>query len=185
MPAPYPRSFRTAAATLNRQPIHRPDDPPVRTYVRARGADACEYCLMPTNGRFEIEHIVPKAQWSDYQANDYAALRPPRRLAAPTFDHISNFAWSCFFCNRYKGGQRRPRGTTRLYDPRHDTWPRHFGYSPTKGYMVIVGLTEIGRETIRSLKFHEGGEEGPVVERGAMVVRGLYPPLWLRAAYRI
>lgn len=185
MPAPHSRSLHSVTAELNRHRVHDPHDPQVRLYVFQRAAEACEYCLMPTEARFEVDHIVPKARWVDYQANNYAARRPRQRVAAATYDHISNFAWACFFCNRHKSGTPRPRGSTRLYDPRIDTWTRHFAYSRTKGYVVIVGRTPIGRETVRALKFHEGGEEDALAERATMIGRGLYPPAWLRAAYRI
>ncbi len=185
MPAPSPWSLRGVTADLNRRSLHDPNDARVRLYVSQRAAEACEYCLMPTEARFEVDHIVPKARWTDYQANSYAALRTRQRVTAATYDHISNFAWACFFCNRYKSGRPRPRGSTRLYDPRGDTWTRHFAFSRTKGYVVIVGLTAIGRETVRALNFHGGGEEGALAERATMIGRDLYPPAWLRVAYRI
>jgi len=52
--------LRGRIAALNRLPRHDPRDRLVRDVVRQRAADACEYCLMPTNGKFEVEHIVPK-----------------------------------------------------------------------------------------------------------------------------
>jgi len=71
----------------------------VRDVVRLRAADACEYCLMPTTGKFEIEHIIPKQRWPDFVRGHYPGLRCAERLALATPDHIANFAWSCFFSN--------------------------------------------------------------------------------------
>jgi len=185
VPAPYPPALRVRIAALNRFSRHDPHDPLVRDVVRQRAVDACEYCLMPTNGKFEIEHIVPKRRWNDYLNNAYPGLRRAERLALPTYDHILNFAWSCSYCNDAKGGRPRPRIHTRVFDPRFDHWPDHFAFSSTKGYIVIVGLTAVGHETVRTMGFHAGGEEGALVERSTAIQRGLYPPSWLRIAYNL
>src|SRR4051794_16765574 len=75
VPAPYPRALRGRIAALNRLLRHDARDPIVRDVVRQRAADACEYCLMPTTGKFEIEHIIPKQRWNDYLAGTYPGLR--------------------------------------------------------------------------------------------------------------
>jgi len=175
--------LRGRVAALNRLPRHNPRDQAVRDVVEQRAAYACEYCLMPTNGKFEIEHIVPRKRWNDYLNGTYPGLRRAERLALPTSDHIGNFAWSCSFCNNAKGGRPRPRTHTRVFDPRFDHWPDHFAFSPTKGYIVIIGLTAVGYETVRVMRFHAGGPGGALVERSATVISGLYPPPWLRVAY--
>jgi len=140
---------------------------------------------MPTTGKFEIEHIIPKQRWPDFLSGHYPGLRRAERLTVATPDHIANFAWSCFFCNNAKGGRPRPRAPRRLFDPRFDLWPDHFAYSPTKGYGVILGLTAIGAETVRVLQFHAGGAEGALAERYTAILGGSYPPPWLRAAYNL
>ena len=145
----------------------------------------CEYCLMPTTGKFEIEHIIPKQRWHDFVSGHYPGLRRAERLALAAPDHIANFAWACFFCNNAKGGRPRPRTALRLFDPRFDHWPDHFAYSPTKGYGVILGLTSIGAETVRVLQFHAGGAVGALAERYTAILGGSYPPAWLRAAYNL
>ena len=183
MPAPYPHALRGRIAALKRLARHDPADPVVRDIVRLRAADACEYCLMPTNGKFEIEHIIPRQRWNEYLNGRYPGLRRAERLAASTPDHLNNFAWSCFFCNNAKGGRPRQRTAVRLFDPRFDHWPAHFGFAPTKGYGVIVGLTRIGAATARAMQFHAGGPEGALAERYTAILRGLYPPPWLRTAY--
>lgn len=185
MPAPYPRALSYRITTLNRIHRHDPHDPLVRDVVRQRAADACEYCLMPTNGKFETEHIIPKRRWNDYLNNAYPGLRRAERLVLPTYDHILNFAWSCSYGNGAKGGRPRTRTRTRVFDPRFDHWPKHFAFSRTGGPLVIVGLTASGRETARVMGFHTGGEEGALVERSTAIQRGLYPPPWLREAYNL
>ncbi len=187
MPAPYDSGLHARIADLNcrRLPRHSPQDAMIRDLVSQRATDACEYCLMPTHGKFEVEHIVPEARWLEYLAKQYPGLRPAERLNLPDHDHINNFAWSCFFCNRAKSGQKRSYKSTRLFDPRYDHWPKHFRFSRTKGCGVVLPLTTIGAHTIRTLKFHEGGPEGPLAERYAVTLDGKYPPTWLRKAYGI
>lgn len=46
-------------AALLRRAVHSPRNPDVRDVVRLRADDACEYCLLPTIGRFNVEHIIP------------------------------------------------------------------------------------------------------------------------------
>jgi hypothetical protein len=92
VPALYPRALRGRIAALNRAARHDPQDPLVREVVRQRAADACEYCLMPTTGKFEIEHIIPTQRWRDYLNGEYPGLRPAARLALAIPDHIDNFA---------------------------------------------------------------------------------------------
>jgi len=184
MPAPYPGVLNDRIAKLHSQRRNDPHDPVGRDIVRQRAADACEYCLMPTNQKFEVEHIIPKARWSNYKRGACPGLHPSDRLSQSTSDHISNFAWSCYFCNNAKGGKLR-HGQQRLFDPRYEDWTDHFAFAPSKAYGIIVGLTDVGAETVRVLDFHQGGPEGALAERYVAVQRGLYPPPWLRAAYHL
>jgi hypothetical protein len=71
----------------------------------------------------------------------------------------------------------------RFFDPRFDQWPEHFAFSRTKGPGVIIALTAVRAETVRAMRFHEGGPEGALAERYAAILRGIYPPPLLRAAY--
>jgi hypothetical protein len=52
-------------------------------------------------------------------------------------------------------------------------------------YGVIIGLTAVGAETVRAMRFHAGGPEGALAERYTAILRGIYPPPWLRAAYNL
>ncbi len=141
---------------------------------------------MPTNAVFEIEHIVPKARWADYQGNMYPGLRPRTRLGLSTPDHIANYAWSCTFCNGKKGGRPRRRNEVRFFDPRYDDWPTHFAFDPTSEHSIIMGLTDIGKVTVETMKFNLAGRrQSPLVERHVQIARGVYPPASLRVPYKI
>ncbi len=184
MPAPFPRQLRGRLAALGRLPTHNPRNQAVRDAVAQRGAHACEYCLMPTDAAFEVEHIVPEARWADYQANRYPGLRPRARLRLITPDHVVNYAWSCAFCNGKKGGRPRRRNEVRFFDPRYDDWPQHFAFDPSSAYISIIGLTDIGKVTVETMGFNlDGRRVSPVAERHVQIARGIYPPHWLFGPY--
>jgi 5-methylcytosine-specific restriction endonuclease McrA len=93
----------------------------VRLAVRARAGDACEYCLLPNLGRFQIDHIIPPARWLEYVAGRISGLVPTPGRHGP--HHLDNYAWACPICNAAKGRQimhRTGRRSHRLYDPRRD-----------------------------------------------------------------
>ncbi len=76
-------------AALLRRAAHGPRNPNVRDVVRLRAGDACEYCLLPTIGRFNVEHIIPPLLWEDYRAGRLSGVpaRPKRR--GP--NHVDNY----------------------------------------------------------------------------------------------
>jgi hypothetical protein len=148
--------------------------------VRLRARDACEYCLLPTTGQFQIDHIIPPALWDDYLAGRLQPLRPAPGRRGP--DHLGNFAWCCPFCNTAKGQQvtqRVGRRGFRLFDPRRDRWPEHFVF--VHHYLFIVGLPGIGQATERALGFNEPRPGGPLGTRHDAILVGRYPPPWARA----
>jgi hypothetical protein len=105
---------------------HDPHEPLIRQMVRLRGRDACEYCLQPTTGRFQVDHIVPAAHWPNYVTGRIAALAPLPGRRGP--DHLDNIAWCCPFCNlgkRQRVTYRVGTHTLRLFDPRRDRWIEH------------------------------------------------------------
>lgn len=57
---------------------HSRRDPVVRQGVRFRARLACEYCLMPDDGNFEVEQIIPPRRWPAYAAAEsrYQMNRP-------------------------------------------------------------------------------------------------------------
>ncbi len=181
---PLHPGLRQRVAALRQRAVHDPHNSDVREIVRLRANDACEYCLLSTTSKFEVEHIIPRNLWNDYIAGRLPAVRPRRRRHGP--DHLDNFAWSCPFCNRAKGG-RVAQGRTRFFDPRHDRWPRHFMFPPATGYIVIAGATPMGHASAgpSGLDFNAGGLEGSLVTRHLAIQAGAYPPLWARSAYSL
>jgi 5-methylcytosine-specific restriction endonuclease McrA len=160
---------------------HDPRDERVRTAVAGRARGACEYCLLPTGGQFQIDHIVPPARWEVYAARRLRGAWPAPARGGP--DHLDNFAWSCPFCNGRKGQQVSRtvnRRTVRLFDPRHDDWPEHFVLVQHHLLYYIVGLTAVGEATARALDFNDGRPWGPLGARHGAAVIGRYPPYWAR-----
>ncbi len=89
MPAPVPPGIERRIASLLRRRVHRQRNDEVRAVVRLRAADACEYCLMPTNTRFHVDHIIPPNLWSAYMEGRLSGVPPlaerqgPNHLGGP------------------------------------------------------------------------------------------------------
>jgi hypothetical protein len=106
--------------------------------VRLRAKGRCEYCRLPDSASslaFQPDHII--------------AIKHSGRT------HEANLAWSCFYCNSYKGpciaGHDPPTGLlTRLFHPRFDDWNDHFRWRGP----VLAGITDVGRTTIKVLKIN-------------------------------
>jgi len=116
-------------------------DAELRTAVRRRAAQACEYCqrrqidspLIP----LQIEHIIPRKHGGS--------------------DSLENLALACAECNLHKGSNLtgidpETNQVTGLFDPRHDAWDDHFSWDGLR----IVGLTAVGRTTVRVLELNSG-----------------------------
>lgn len=115
-------------------------DNALRSLVRRRAGDVCEYCRLPQAASqfvsFHIEHIIA------------------RQHAGPT--EPDNLALACHFCNFHKGpniasldpetGELVP-----LFHPRRDRWADHFAWEGT----LIVGRTPIGRATVQLLAMND------------------------------
>ena len=156
---------------------HSAHDELVRLVVRLRARDACEYCLMPTVGQFQVDHIIPVSVWLTVTRDTRGAHMDT--TAGP--DHVENYAWACPFCNGAKHQKvgRRVRGrTVGLFNPRRDWWPDHFAFF--HGYLFIAGFTEIGRATERTLGFNDARLGGPLGTRHDQIMSGRYPPVWAR-----
>jgi 5-methylcytosine-specific restriction endonuclease McrA len=161
------------------QSRHSTRAPLVRLAVRARAGDACEYCLLPTIGQFNVDHIIPPGLWQAYIAGRIRGVPPTPGRGGP--DHLDNYAWSCATCNSAKGRQvlrRIGRRTHRLYDPRQDRWSDHFGY--IRRYLLIVSFTAVGAATIEALGMNGSGLDGPLGPRHEAILQGIYPPPWAR-----
>jgi hypothetical protein len=107
-------------------------------FVRQRANGRCEYCRLPqeaTTVPFEIDHIVSRKHGG-------------RTIA-------SNLAVACWYCNSFKGSDISgldplTKKLVRLFNPRRHKWGYHFRYEAAK----LVGLTPIGRTTVRVLQIN-------------------------------
>ncbi len=114
-------------------------DAATRALVRVRAGDRCEYCrLRQGQSRLthHVEHIVARQHGGS--------------------DDPSNLALACHRCNLHKGpnltGLDPASGDlTPLFDPRRDRWADHFDFAGPR----LVGLTAIGRATIRVLEMND------------------------------
>lgn len=107
-----------------------------RRNVRQRANGHCEYCRSAEEdsltGSFHVEHVVPIKHGGG--------------------DSEDNLALSCRACNLRKGSNLTGIDPTTgrivvLYNPRVQTWDEHFEWNEIQ----IVGLTDVGRTTIRVL----------------------------------
>jgi 5-methylcytosine-specific restriction endonuclease McrA len=175
-----PPGLRALLEYLTQRERHDPHDEIVRLAVQLRANDRCEYCLLPTTGQFHVDHIVPTAVWNDYAAGRVRGVLPLSGRARP--DNLSNFAWSCAFCNTRKGNRvtfRLQRRAHRLFDPRSDQWREHFIF--LRSYLFIVGITDVGRATTQVLGFNDARLNGPLGTRHEAILAGHYPPGWARS----
>jgi hypothetical protein len=111
-------------------------DQALRSLVRVRAGDVCEYCRLPQASsryvRFHIEHIIAQQHGGPSEAD--------------------NLALACGYCNHHKGpniaGLDPQTGQlVSLFHPRHYSWTDHFVWHGT----IIIGLTPVGRATVELL----------------------------------
>jgi hypothetical protein len=113
-------------------------DASTRELVRSRASGRCEYCAIPQEyvaSRFHFEHVVARQHGGSNGA--------------------SNLAMACDRCNAYKGPNLsaidpQTGNIVALFHPRHDNWHSHFALNGS----VIVGLSDVGRATIRLLRMN-------------------------------
>jgi hypothetical protein len=111
-------------------------DAALEELVPRRARFRCKYCLLPqalVSTPFQFDHII--AQSHGGETNEV------------------NFAFACFHCNNFKGpnlsGVDPDTGrVVRLFHPRQDKRNQHFRWNKE----VLIGLTPIGRATIRTLR---------------------------------
>jgi len=99
---------------------------------------------------FHLEHIIPTKHGGS--------------------DDPDNLRLACERCNLFKGpslaGIDPETGDVeRLFDPRHQLWDEHFEFHGP----VIVGLTAVGRTTLKVLAVNEGRR---VQLRADLIARG-------------
>ena len=118
-------------------------DARLRQFVRQRASGCCEYCGLTQDQEplpFHIEHIVSRSHGGR--------------------DTKENLALACHHCNLRKGPNlagldSKTRDLIRLFHPRRDKWHEHF--TTKKG--MVIGLTAIGRTTVRVLKMNQDGRK--------------------------
>jgi hypothetical protein len=128
-----------------------------RQQVEERAKGCCEYCQLPqecTVTPHELDHI--RAQKHD----------------GPTT--VANLALACFYCNSFKGPNVAGYDPVSdvlhpLFNPRKDNWSEHFEWNGPE----LVGLTPVGRTTIRVLRINEPER---VVHRDWLIKEGVFPP---------
>jgi HNH endonuclease len=129
----------------------------LRRRVRRRARYRCEYCQLPQSAvpvRHQIDHII-----ADQHEGG---------------DEYSNLALACIHDNLHKGPNIAgldpvTRELTRLYNPRRDRWREHFVWQGA----VLVGLTAVGRTTIRVLAMND---PAVVAIREDLIADGRFPP---------
>jgi hypothetical protein len=115
-------------------------DATVRDLVRHRAGERCEYCRLKQEhlpfANFHVEHIIPRKHGGN--------------------DNPSNLALACDRCNVHKGANLTgidpdTGAVVPLFNPRTHVWDDHFVLSD----VTIVGLTDIGRTTVRVLNMND------------------------------
>ena len=132
----------------------------LRMEVRVRAQHCCEYCLAQeiiSHDPFSAEHIIPSAKGGK--------------------DELSNLAWSCLGCNFHKFTATTAidlvsEEFVSLFNPRENSWDEHFKWNEDS--TIIIGLTAIGRATIKRLKLNR---EGLINLRAILVAAGKHPPI--------
>ena len=122
-----------------------------------RAGDRYEYCRLPqafSRVPFERDHVIA------------------RKHGGKTV--LSNCAWSCFYCNSFKGADLsgldpRTRRLTRLFHPRRHKWGQHFRWNGP----VLVGRTAVGRTSIAVLRINLPAR---VDHRASLIAEGVFSP---------
>lgn len=112
-------------------------DQETRRRVRQRAGNCCEYCRLAEQyspvARLQIEHVIPRKHGGT--------------------DDEANLALACIDCNLHKGSNLtgidpQTGQIAELFNPRRQRWTDHFAWHG----MEIVGLTPVGRATVRVLE---------------------------------
>ncbi len=131
----------------------------LRQFVAEQAKFRCEYCqlrqeLCPET--FEVDHIIPRA------------------LGGKTAP--DNLCYAYPVCNNAKRSQITARDPEtgqrmRLFDPRRQSWNRHFRWSDDGGH--VLGKTVVGRATVEALDMNR---PRIVHIRLLWAAMGLHPP---------
>ncbi len=128
----------------------------LRRSVADRADHLCEYCLVHEEDRgfgCQVDHIISEKHGGATDA--------------------SNLAYACAPCNRAKGSNvgsiaQQTGVFVRLYNPRTDKWNEHFRLDGLR----IVGLSEIGEVTAKTLKLND---DDRLLEREVLRAKNRYP----------
>lgn len=131
----------------------------IKNAVFERANLLCEYCRSPmdfAHQSFEIDHIQP--------------------ISKNGTDDMENLACACSGCNSFKHSKiagKDPFDNTiaPLFNPRQMFWEVHFAWSTD--YLEIIGLTNIGRATVKTLQLNR---IGLVNIRRLLLLDGSHPP---------
>lgn len=131
----------------------------LRDLVAKRANFVCEYCKAQEDfsaDSFSVEHIKPII------------------LGGQTI--AENLAYSCLGCNSHKSIKIQAidpisEQIFSLFNPRTQIWHEHFTWN--KKFTEIIGLTPIGRATIKTLKLNR---KGLINLRWALFAVGKHPP---------
>lgn len=124
---------------------------------RAKGC--CEYCRSQVRfamQSFSVEHIVPRSRGGKTE--------------------FENLALACQGCNNHKYTKTKGRDPVNgeivpLYHPRLQRWREHFAWD--EGCVLIIGLTAVGRATVRALCLNR---DGLINLRRVLYITGTHPP---------
>jgi 5-methylcytosine-specific restriction endonuclease McrA len=127
--------------------------------VLERAHGCCEYCKSQARfatQSFSIEHIIP------------------RQLGGETT--LDNLALACQGCNNHKYTKTEARdpvsdNVVPLYHPRQQRWHDHFAWNDD--FTLVIGLTPIGRATLKALQLNR---EELVNLRRVLYAMGEHPP---------
>lgn len=129
----------------------------LRQQVMQRARFRCEYCLLHRDDEpvytHEVDHTIAEKHFGKTE--------------------LSNLAYACFFCNRYKGTDIASVDpltlqVTPLFNPRKHLWSEHFFLDGA----LIVPLTDSGRATVRLLQMNRDR----ILQRRTYLIQiGRYP----------
>ena len=110
-----------------------------RHLVSERAGGRCEYCRIP-----QVLDLLP------FQIDH---IRSEKHHGTTV---LANLAWTCFYCNSYKGPNVAgfdpdTQGIERLFNPRTDKWDDHFCWDAG----VLHGKSSIGKTTIDVLRIND------------------------------
>jgi 5-methylcytosine-specific restriction endonuclease McrA len=140
--------------------MNRPKiSPALRERVASQAQYRCGYCLTAAflvGTELELDHLLPRSRGG-------------------TSDEL-NLWLACSDCNDIKsdrvfGVDPATSRRVRLFNPRMQSWDRHFAW--LEGGALIAGKTATGRATVETLRLNRAAL---VRSRRVWIIAGLHPP---------